>query len=189
MADEALYLDGTLLDRFVAAIGRGDENLAQRLASLAPGPENLDLQRDEAWTLLSAGTLWAAARAELGRGCSDQSAAAPRLRRSLRRARRPSMVSCGNSVSRARRMMLSHSSWRRSSRLATRAPTSARSSAVSSHACGPRPPTGISVGREPNPADLQAIGSELGDALRRLGELRLADPIQEVEGLRLPETA
>ena len=50
----------------MAAIGRDDENLAQRLASLAPGPENLDLQRDEAWTLLSAGTEWAARALNFG---------------------------------------------------------------------------------------------------------------------------
>jgi hypothetical protein len=38
---------------------------------------------------------------------------------------------------------------------------------------------------EPDPAALQAIGSDAGDALRRLSELRLADPVEEASHLEL----
>jgi hypothetical protein len=188
MADEALYLDGTLLDRFVAAIGRDDENLAQRLASLAPGPENLDLQRDEAWTLLSAGTEWAARALNFAGvpGTNQQP-----------------IRDSDEAFERAQH--LDGQLWKLSQQGAANDAVALVVEKVK-QACyagadlGPlvgglisrvrtETANGISVGREPNPADLQAIGSELGDALRRLGELRLADPIQEVEGLRLPETA
>jgi hypothetical protein len=188
MADEAVFQDATLLDRFVAAISRDDESAAQRLAGLAPGPENLGLQRDEAWTLLSAGTEWAARALESAGvpGTNDQP-----------------IRDSDEAFERAQH--LDGQLWKLSQQgtandavalVVEKVKQACYAGAdlgplVGGLIAGIRTGTasGASVEREPNPADLQAIGSELGDALRRLGELRLVDPVQEAVDLRLPETA
>jgi hypothetical protein len=189
MADESLYQGATLLDRFVAAIGRDDENAAQALSEVAPGPEDLDLQRDEAWTLLSAASTWAARALESAgiAGTNDQpvrdsDAAFERAQHLDGQLWKLSQQ--GGSYDAVALLVerVKHA-------LYLGADLGPLVGGLISTVQSGTQPRGVVVDREPDPADLQAIGSELGDALRRLGELSLADPIAEVERLPLTETA
>lgn len=189
MTDQSLYLDGTVLDRFVAATSRDDENVAQRLSSLAPGPEDLAAQRDEAWALLTAAGKWAA-RALNSVGVAQTS--------------EEPIADADAAFERAQH--LDTQLWKLNQQAGRHDAVALLVEKVK-HACylgadlGPmvgglissfRPsaaPPPVVFAREPNPADLQTIGSELGDALRRLGELRLADPVEEAEHLGLRENA
>jgi hypothetical protein len=178
MADASLYLDATLRDRFVAAVSRDDENIAQRLARLAPGSETLEAQRDEAWVLLTAASHWAALALEsVG----------------IQEINDSPVHDSDTAFERAQH--LDELLWKLSQQ-----PNSSDGVALVvervKQACYLGADLGPLVGGlissrgtasqvEPDPADLQAIGSDTGDALRRLGELHLADPIEEVQHLKL----
>jgi hypothetical protein len=183
MVDASLYLDATLLDRFVAAASRDDENAAQRLAPIAPGPEALGAQRDEAWTLLTAASGWAAVALDsAGIGGTNSTP-----------VRDPDAAF-------ERAQHLDEQLWKLSQQPGSQDAVALLVEKVK-QACYVGADLGPIVGGlisnlrttsqpdlrpvEPNPRDLQAIGSDVGDALRRLGDLRLADPIQEVQQLEL----
>ncbi len=60
MAVDPISYGATLRDRFVAAATRNDQAAAQRLGSLVDGHDDLDVQRQDAWSVLSTGVQWAA---------------------------------------------------------------------------------------------------------------------------------
>jgi hypothetical protein len=60
MADEEIFTGATVRDRFVAAATQQNESAAQRLAGLLDGDEDLNVQREDAWSLITAGSRWAA---------------------------------------------------------------------------------------------------------------------------------
>jgi hypothetical protein len=189
MADENLYLGPTVLDRFVAATSRDDENEAQRLAQLAPGPEDLDIQRAEAWSLLSAGNGWAA-RALDSVGISDTNdrpvhdpeAAFERAQHLDQQLWKLNQESGSHDA-----VALLVERVKQACYLGAELGPVVGGLISSFRQSGSEP--AVSATREPDPKDLQAIGSELGEALRRLGELELADPIKEAEQLPLRATA
>lgn len=179
MPDESLYLDGTLRDCFLAAVARGSgATAAQRLDALGDGPEDLHEQREEARRLLSEGGKWAAKAlssagidetAEIAvRDAEDAFNLAQHLDAQLLRL---SQLERYNDVV----ALLVDSVKRACYHTADLGPT------LGGRFGSPRAPgegakTAPQI--EPHAADLQAVGSALGEALLRFGELRLGDPVE-----------
>jgi hypothetical protein len=186
MADESLFVGGTMRERFAAVLGRTDETAAQRLDPLLPGPEGLHEQREEAWDLLTHGVKWAAeALCSVGIEGTDESpirdadAAFNRaqhldgqmLTLGLRDGYRDEVALLVDSV----KLACYHG--------ADLGPLpGGRIGSFRAPGESPRAVTPI----EPRTSDLQAIGAALGEALVRFGELGLGDPLLIVLSLLRP---
>lgn len=179
MADESLFQGGTLRERFIAAASRDDEMIAQRLEPLLEGPTDPRAQRDEAWRLLSAGGVWAArALSSVGvegteeRPIGDSDAAFERAQHLDSQLWKLGQQTGFNDAV----ALLVESVKQACYHGADLGPH------VGGLISTPRAPGGqvpIAREREPDTTDLQAIGSDLGDALRRLSERNLGDTVQE----------
>lgn len=189
MTVESLFVAATLRDRFVAAVARDDEANAQRLTPLTPGPEDLEGQRREAWELLSAGTRWAARALDFaGVAGTDDTPI------------------CDSEAAFDRAQHLESQLWQLSQTQGFHDGVALLVDSVK-QACytgadlGPTlggrlgafssPAGQLSVVEEvaPDPTDLQDVGNSLGVALRRLGELRLADSVSEAVAVLDPDGA
>jgi hypothetical protein len=183
MRDEAIFEGATLRDRFVAAVARDDETVAQRLAPFEDSPEDLGSQRDEAWKLLTAGVHWAALAL---RSAGVEGTDAGRI---------------GDSEQAFQRgQHLDAQLWKLSQLPGFHDGVALLVDAVK-RACyhaaelGPIPGGRLGSFRtmhgEPNltetvgirPDDLRAIGSDLGEALRWYGELGLGRPVDAAVGV------
>lgn len=183
MAVESLFQGATVRDRFVAAVARNDETVAQRLMPSLPGPEDPHDQRDEAWGLLSASAHWAAeALASVGITGTDASPIrdsdtaferAQHLDRQLwQLSQRPGF---SDAVA-----LLVESVKRACYRGAELGPfPGGRLGSIVAPGDSPR----IVEPVEPSLDDLRAIGSDLGDALSWYGKLGLGDAIDEAMGV------
>ncbi|HEX4836948.1 MAG TPA: hypothetical protein VFV03_00265 [Solirubrobacteraceae bacterium] len=189
MADESLFQGGTLRDRFVAAVSRDDETIAQRLDPLLPGPTDLHAQRDEAWRLLSAGGVWAArALSSVGidgtdeRPIGDSDAAFERAQHLDRQLWKLSQQTGFNDAV----ALLVESVKQACYHAADLGP---QIGGLISTARAPGAPVPVTREREPDPTDLQALGGNLGTALRRLSEQDLADAVREANAFLSQTTA
>jgi hypothetical protein len=189
MADESLYLGGTIRERFIAAVAQHDETVAQRLEPLVDGPEDLRRQREEAWDLLSEGVRWAAKA--LTSVAVDGTDASP-----IRDA-----DAAFNRAQHLDEQLLKLSQLDRFNDAAALLVDSVKRACYRGADLGP-----LSAGRlgslrapgedlkataeiEPHATDLQAIGGELGEALLRLDELHLGDPVDIASGILQPVIA
>jgi len=189
MPDESLYLGGTIRERFLAVLARGDETVAQRLEPLVDGPEDLRRQREEAWDLLSSGARWAAkALSSVGVDGTDESP----------------IRDADAGFNRAQHLdvqLLKLSQLDRHNDAVALLVDSVKRACYHGADLGPLPGGRLASFRapgeelkavaeiEPHETDLQAIGSELGEALLRLNELRLGDPVDIANAILLPVTA
>jgi hypothetical protein len=190
MADESLYLGGTIRGRFIAAVTQHDETAAQRLDPLIDGPEDLRSQREEAWDLLSEGAKWAAkALTSVGVDGTDASP--------IRDA-----DAAFNRAQHLDEQLLKLSQLDRYNDAVALLVDSVKQACYHGADLGPERGGRISSVRAsgeelnvsseeiaPHPMDLQAIGGALGEALRRLGDLRLGHPVDIASGIFLPVTA
>lgn len=138
----------------------------------ADGPHDPRAQRDDAWKLLSAGTRWAGAALDsvgIARTSTtpirDSETAFQRAQHLDRQLWKLSQQSGFHD----REALLVESVKRACYRGAELGPIPGGRLAAS----------GVVNSVDPHPEDLQAIGSELGEALRRFAELDLGDPVQE----------
>lgn len=177
MADESLFLGGTIRDRFLAVVTRHDETGAQRLAGLADGPEDLHEQREEAWNLLSEGVRWAG-QALRSVGITDTDDAPIRdADAAFNRAQHldSQLLKLGQRGRHDRVALLVDSVKRACYHGANLGPLlGGRIGSI--RASGEDLKASSTV--EPHSADLQDVGGMLGEALLRLGELHLGDPIE-----------
>jgi hypothetical protein len=179
MAVESLFQGATLRDRFVAAVARDDETAAHLLTPTAGGPEDPNAQRNDAWKLLTAGARWAGAALDsIGlTGTStapirDSEAAFQRAQHLDRKLWELSQQGGFHD----REALLVESVKRACYRGADLGPIpGGRLASLKSPGGPPR----VILPVDAHPEDLQAIGSDLGEALRRLADLGLGDPVQE----------
>jgi hypothetical protein len=172
--DEQIYLHATLRERFIAAAARDDEAAAQRLQPLLQDDELPVQQREDAWRLLSAGVHWAA--------------------RALSAAGLPNftvipVVDSETAFAEAQRLeqqFFALSQLRDSSHDQEALVVDAVKRACYSGAeLGPIPGGRLAVPGStvntvaPSEEYLQEVGSDLGEALRRLNGLALADVVEE----------
>jgi hypothetical protein len=189
MADESLYLGGTIRDRFLAVVAHNHETAAQRLAPLADGPEDLRDQREEAWRLLSDGVRWAGqALRSVGVEGTDETP--------IRDAE-----SAFNRAQHLDVQLLKLSQLEGYNDAVALLVDSIKQACYHGADLGPLPGGRLGSFRapgeelkavpaiEPHSTDLQAIGVALGEALLRLGELRLGDPIEIATANLTPVTA
>jgi hypothetical protein len=189
MADESLYMGGTIRERFIAAVTRYDETAAQRLEPLVDGPDDLRRQREEAWDLLSEGARWAA-RALTSVGVDGTDASPIR--------------DADTAFNRAQHLdvqLLKLSQLDRYNDAVALLVDSVKRACYHGADLGPLPGGRLASFRapgedlkaapemEPHATDLQAIGGDLGEALLRLNELHLGDPVDIASGILLPVTA
>ncbi len=160
----------------MAAATRDDETPAERLAPLTDEPDDLTAQRNDAWALLSTGVGWAA-RALTSAGVngtdqtpmSDSETAFQRAQRLEQQLFTLSQVPGFHD----REALLVDAIKRACYAAAELGPLQGGRLAAFSR--------GPAVVREvtPAPADLQEVGSDLGEALRRLAELGLGDVVDD----------
>jgi hypothetical protein len=189
MADETLFQGGTLRELFIAAVSRYDETIAQRLEPFVTGPTDLHAQRDEAWRLLSAGGVWAArALSSVGidgtseRPIGDSDAAFERAQHLDSQLWKLGQQTGFNDavalLVESVKLACYHG-----------ADLGPQIGGLISTPSALGTPTAILREREPDPTDLQAIGSNLGDALRRLSQRNLGDAVQEATAVLSQTTA
>src|ERR1700693_3877529 len=183
MADESLYLGGTIRERFIAVVTQHDETAAKRLEPLIDGPEDLRRQREEAWDLLSEGARWAA-KALTSAGV-DGTDASP-----IRDA-----DAASNRAQHLDVQLLKLSQLDRYNDAVALLVDSVKRACYHGADLGPLPGGRLASFRapgeelkasaeiEPHATDLQAIGGELGEALLRLNELHLGDPVDIASGI------
>lgn len=183
MSAESLVNGATLRERFVAAATRDDESAAQQLASLCNGAASPNAQRDEAWAFLTAGGRWASrALASAGVPGTDDGPV------------RDSEAAFG------RAQHLETKSWELSQVPGLHDAVALLIDAVR-RACYAGADLGpIQGGRlaairapggkipmvpqvAPQPVDLQDIGSNIGEALRRYANLEHASIVEEAQTL------
>ena len=184
MAAESLFEGATIRDRFVAAVSQDDEALARHLMRVVedlPDVEDLDAQREEAWALLTAGAGWAARAFDSvdvpgtsTAPISDSEAAFDRAQHLDSQLWALSQQSGFHD----RVALLVDAVKRACYRGADLGPIPG-GRLGSFAAPGSRPNLVEEI--EPDPEDLRAIGSDLGEALRLFGRLELGDPIKEAE--------
>lgn len=172
--DEQIYLHETLRGRFVAAVARDDETVAQRLEPLIEADESRVRQREDAWQLLSAGAQWAA-RALASAGLADMSVSP--------------IADSEAAFAEAQRLeqeLFELSQLRDRSHDGEALVVDAVKRACYAGAeLGPVPggrlavPGSVVSTIEPAEEYLQEVGSDLGEALRRLHSLGLADVMEE----------
>jgi hypothetical protein len=174
MVVESLFTGATIRDRFVAGASRDDETTAQRLAACLPGDDNLEDQRDEAWRLLSAGGSWAAEALETagvdGTNASairDSDAAFDRGQHLDRQLWHLSQVAGYHDAV----ALLVDAVKRACYRAAELGPI--RGGRLASFG-----PGHIVEDVAPDPHDLQAIGTDLGEALRWYAQISHRDPAE-----------
>jgi hypothetical protein len=189
MADESIYMGATLRDRFLAAVTQGRETATQRLTPVAEGAEDLRQQREEAWRLLSEGVRWAAkALASVGidgtdeKPIHDPDAAFDRAQHLDAQVLKLSQLDQYHDAV----ALLVDAVKRACYHGADLGPLpGGRTSSFRGPGEGIKVVTEI----EPNLTDLQEIGSALGEALARLGDLQLGNPVEIANGLLLPVAA
>jgi hypothetical protein len=183
MADESIFMGSTLRERFAAAIGESDETLKQQLKPLIAQEESPKEQRDEAWRFLTAVAGWVADALAAG-GVTDSD------RSEIRDAE----------AAFERAQHLDAQLWKlnkqpgQHDQLAFMV-EAAKSAYYHGADLGPVQGGGLGSFREPGGAiaitptveprseDLQAIGSEAGEVLRRYGEFGLGQPAVEALAL------
>jgi hypothetical protein len=172
--DEQIYLHGTLRERFVAAAARDDETVAQRLQPLIESDEPPVQQREDAWRLLSAGIQWAA-RALSAAGLSDITVAPVR-----------DSEAAFAHAQRLEQQLFALSQLRdRSHDREALVVDAVKRACYAGAELGPVPggrlaiPGSIVNTVAPSEEYLQEVGSDLGEALRRLNGLALADVVEE----------
>jgi hypothetical protein len=177
MAVEEIFLGATLRDRLIAAAAQNDETAAQRLTPFVDGPDDLAAQRDDAWALLSTGVQWASRALESAGVTGTDLTPIHDSEAAFQRAQH--LESQLFALSEApgfhdREALLVDSIKRACYAAAELGPIQGGRLAAFSR--------GPSIVRqvEPAPTDLQEVGSDLGEALRRLNELGLGDIVTEV---------
>lgn len=173
MAVDPIFYGFTLRDRFVAAATRGDEAAAQRLSSLLDDHGDLVAQREDAWAVLSTAIQWAArALASAGVTGTDETPI------------RDSETAFARAQHLERQLFALSQLPEFHDREALLV-DSIKQACYAAAELGPTQGGRLSaVGRvvrdvEPVPADLQEIGSDVGEALYRLDELGLGDIVTE----------
>jgi hypothetical protein len=188
--DESLYLGGTIRDRFLAVVAQGGgETAAQRLGSLTEGPEGLHEQREEAWRLLSEGVKWAAkALSSVGIDGTDETF--------VRDA-----DGAFNLAQHLDAQLLRLSQLGTYNDAVALLVDSVKQACYHAADLGPLPGGRLGSFRapgeelkaipsiEPHETDLQAVGGALGEALVRLGERHLGDPVEIASAIFSPVTA
>jgi hypothetical protein len=188
MINERIDPGATVSDRFLATVAHRDRELAHELEPLVGVGESLDDQREDAWRLLSEGVKWAAkALDSVGVRGTDTSP-------------------IGDSEAAFNRGQHLDAQVFKLSQLPQRNDRVALLVDAVKQACysganlGPLLGGGISAVRtldeepavsppvQPQSADLQAIGDAIGEALLRLGELRLGDPAKIAISVFAPAT-
>jgi hypothetical protein len=170
--DEQIFLHATLRERFVAAAAGNDETATNRLQALVVGPEDLAMQREDAWKLLTAGTEWAI-RALRSAGIED-----------TRVTRIDNSEAAFAQAQRFERQLFELSQLRdRPHDREARIVDSVKRACYAGAELGPVPGGRLAIPgtivREiaPEETDLQDVGADLGEALRLLDELALGDVI------------
>lgn len=176
MTVEEIFLGATLRDRFVAAAARDDETAAQRLGPLAGAPDDLAAQRNDAWALLSTGVEWAARTLESAGVAGTDQAPIRDSETAFQRAQHLEQQLFTLSQVPGfhdREALLVDAVKRACYAAAELGPVQGGRLAAFSR--------GPAVVREvePAPADLQEVGSDLGDALRHFAELGLGDVVTD----------
>ncbi len=176
MTVEEIFLGATLRDRFVAAAARDDETAAQRLGPLADASDDLAAQRNDAWALLSTGVEWAARTLESAGVAGTDQAPIHDSESAFQRAQHLEQQLFTLSQVPGfhdREAMLVDAVKRACYAAAELGPIQGGRLAAFSR--------GPAVVREvePAPTDLQEVGSDLGDALRRFAELGLGDVVTD----------
>jgi hypothetical protein len=176
VVDEQIYLHATLRERFVAAAAQDDETVAQRLQPFIEQPESPVQQREDAWRLLSAGAQWAA-RVLLAAGLANVAASpigdsetafaqAQRLEQQLFE-----LGQLGNRSHDREALVVD----------------AVKRACYAGAELGPIPggrlavPGSIVTQIAPSEEHLQEVGSDLGEALRRLNSLNLGDLFEEAK--------
>jgi hypothetical protein len=172
--DEQIHLHATLLERFVAAAARDDEAVAQRLQPFIDEDEPPVQQREDAWRLLSAGVQWAA-RALSAAGLSDTT-----------------VTPVGDSeaafaqAQRLEQQLFALSQLRdRSHDREALVVDAVKRACYDGAELGPIPGGRLAIPGStvdtvaPSEEYLQEVGSDLGEALRRLNGLALVDVVEE----------
>ncbi len=172
--DEQIYLHATLRERFVAAAARDDEAVAQRLQPQIDDDEPPVQQREDAWRLLSAGVQWAA-RALSAAGLPDVTVAPV-----------GDSEAAFAQAQRLEQQLFVLSQLRdRSHDQEALVVDAVKRACYAGAELGPVPGGRLAVPGSvvntvaPDEADLQEVGSDLGEALRRLNALGLADVLDE----------
>lgn len=172
--DEQIYLHATLRERFVAAAARDDEAVTQRLQPLIEDDEAPVQQREDAWRLLSSGVQWAA-RALFAAGLPD-----------ITVARVGDSEAAFTQAQRLEQQLFALSQLRdRSHDREALVVDAVKRACYAGAELGPVPggrlavPGSIVNEVAPGEAYLQEVGSDLGEALRRLNGLGLADVVEE----------
>ncbi len=176
MTVEGIFLGATLRDRFVAAAARDDETAAQRLAPLTDERDDLTAQRNDAWALLSTGVEWAArALTSAGVNGTDQTPIGDSDTAFQRAQHLEQQLFTLSQVPgfHDREALLVDAIKRACYAAAELGPLQGGRLAAFSR--------GPAVVREvtPAPADLQEVGSDIGEALRRLAEVGLGDVVND----------
>lgn len=176
MTVEDLFHGATLRDRFVAAATRDDETSAQRLAPLLDERDDLTAQRNDAWALLSTGVGWAArALTSAGVNGTDRTPVGDSETAFQRAQHLEQQLFTLSEMPgfHDREALLVDAVKRACYAAAELGPLQGGRLAAFSR--------GPAVVREvaPAPADLQEVGSDLGEALRRLAELGLGDVVND----------
>ncbi|MGH2880907.1 MAG: hypothetical protein ACRDK4_15025 [Solirubrobacteraceae bacterium] len=176
MVDDSLFLGGTMRDRFLAVVAHDNETAAQRLAQLADGPEDLGEQRDEAWRLLSEGARWAAqALNSVGITGTDDTPIGDADAAFNRAQHLDEQLFKLGQIGRHDRVALLVDAVKRACYHGADLGPLPGGRLGSFRAPGERP--SVVVGIEPHSADLQDVGGALGEALLRVGELHLGNPV------------
>lgn len=173
----------TVRDRFVAAVARGEELAAQRLAPTLPGSEDLHAQRDEAWDLLSAGVHWAADALKSVDIANTDTSSIRDSDAAFRRAQHldGQLWQLGQRPGFHDAVALLVESMKRACYRGAELGPIPGGRLARVVAPGQLPHIVHPV--EPDPEDLRAIGSDSGEALHRYAELGLGDAIEEAMGL------
>jgi hypothetical protein len=179
MDDVSLHQAPTIRDRFVAALTRDDETAAQRLAPLLDGPESLDQQRTEAWALLTASAHWVASALDAAGIPDSDETPITDSETAFQRAQHLDAQLWKLNQKPGRHdaiAFLVEAAKRAYYRGADLGPVPGGRLA-SFRAPGAEPNIPHTV--EADPEDLRAIGSELGETLRRYGALGLGQSTGE----------
>lgn len=172
--DEQIYLNATLRERFVAAATRDSEAAAQRLEALIQADETPVMQLEEAWRLLSAGVEWA-----------DRALSAAGLPETAATTIRDSEAAFTQAQQLEQRLFSLSQLRDRSHDLEALVVDAVKRACYAGAELGPIPggrlaiPGSIVSTIAPSEKYLQEVGSDLGEALRRLSGLGLADLVGE----------